>query len=65
MNTGTQATPESKKGVAAVQAKTWQYFLLADPQEAASFANLEPAQQAGEASFSVREDGQTDTFLFF
>lgn len=65
MSTGTQATSESKKGMAAVQAKTWKYFLRSDPQDAADFANLEPAQQAGEASFSVRDDGQTDTFLFF
>ena len=65
MSTGTQANAESKKSVAAVQPKIWRYFLLPDPQSAADFANLDPAQQAGEASFSVREDGQTDTFLFF
>jgi len=59
-------SPDQKKSAAVtVQPKTWQYFgTFASPEEAAQFANLEPAQIAGEAVFSVRESGETDTFLF-
>jgi hypothetical protein len=61
-----QADAESKKSQAAiVQTKTWRYFLRSSPEDAANFANVDPAQGAGEASFSVRDDGQTDTFLYF
>ena len=45
--------------------KKWRYFLRANPQDAVNFANQPPAQLAGEAQFSVRDDGRTDTFLFF
>ena len=45
--------------------KKWRYFLRPNPQNAADFANSPPAQLAGEASFSVRDNGQTDTFLFY
>jgi hypothetical protein len=34
-------------------------------QQAVEFANLPPAQGAGEAVFSVRDDGKVDVFLFF
>jgi len=64
-STSTATDAQGKKN-AAVPLKTWQYFgAFSSPQEAADFANLEPAQGAGEAEFSVREDGMTtDTFLF-
>jgi hypothetical protein len=61
-----QSDAETKKSQAAiVQTKTWRYFLRPSPEDAAELANLDPAQGAGEASFSVRDDGQTDTFLYF
>jgi hypothetical protein len=63
-STSAPADAQSKRG-AAVASKTWQYFgQFPSPQDAANFANLDPAQGAGEAVFSVREDGTTDTFLF-
>ncbi len=65
-STSTETDARSRKRNAAVPLKTWQYFgPFTSPQEAADFANLDPAQGAGEALFSVREDGMTtDTFLF-
>ena len=60
-----QADAETKKSQAAVQTKTWKYVLRSSPEDAANYANVEPAQGAGEAVFSVRDDGQTDTFLYY
>jgi len=45
--------------------KVWNYHLFADPQAAVVYVNTPPAQGAGEAIFSVRENGLTDTFFFF
>lgn len=64
-STVSPAEAETKKNAAAVAQKTWQYFLRSDPADAARFANVNPPQGAGEAVFSVRDDGQVDTFLFF
>jgi hypothetical protein len=58
------ADPETKQSI-AVAAKTWHYFLRASTADAAQFANQNPPQGAGEALFSVRDDGRVDTFLYF
>ena len=58
-------TTNAKKEIMGPAGAIWRYSLQSSPQAAADFANLEPAQHAGEAVFSVRDDGQTDTFLFF
>jgi hypothetical protein len=50
---------------AALAVKRWRYGLLASPIDARDRANAAPAQVAGEAVFSVRDNGQVDTFLFF
>ncbi len=63
--TAAEAANAKKEIRVAAPGAIWRYFLLPSPQEAADFANLEPAQHAGEAVFSVRDDLQTDTFLFF
>jgi hypothetical protein len=57
---------DQKKSMAAtVQAKTRQYVgTFSSANDAAQFANLEPAQGPGEAIFSVRESGETDAFLY-
>jgi hypothetical protein len=56
---------EDKAGQVSAEAKTWRFDgLRASPQAAVDFANLPPAQVAGEAVFSVREDGRTYLFLF-
>jgi len=55
---------QAKQAVGAA-AKIWRYFLRASPANAVAFANLDPPQGAGEAVFSVRDNGQTDTFLYF
>jgi len=60
----TLTSADAKKSV-AVAAKTWRYSLQPSPEEAVVFANTDPAQGAGEAVFSVRDDGSVDTFLFF
>lgn len=58
-------SPESKADEISAQAKTWRFDgLRANPQAAVAFANAPPAQVAGEAVFSVREDGRTYLFLF-
>ena len=47
-------------------AKQWRYWGVADNAAfAATVANLTPPQQAGEAVFSVRDDGKVDLFLFY
>ncbi len=48
----------------AREPKIWRYLLLDSPQSAVGFVNATPAQGAGEACFSVRDDGQVDTFYF-
>jgi hypothetical protein len=46
--------------------KRWRYWgVAANPAFAATVANFFPPQQAGEAAFSVREDGTCDLFLFY
>jgi hypothetical protein len=64
----TQASPESKAAEVSAEAPIWRYENngqpFPDPQAAVDFTNLPPAQVAGQAVFSVREDGRTDLFLF-
>ena len=46
--------------------RRWRYWGVAIHGAAAiDVANITPAQQAGEAVFSVREDGRVDLFLFY
>lgn len=56
---------DKKPADRADEPKQWKYSVHADGQAAVDFANLPPAQLAGEASFSVGADGQVHTFLFF
>ncbi|MGH8906671.1 MAG: hypothetical protein ACRD0K_09175 [Egibacteraceae bacterium] len=51
--------------VAQTAPKIWNYFNLPDPYSAADFANLDPAQGAGEAVFTNRPDGTVDVYLYF
>lgn len=44
--------------------KIWNYGLFPNPQAATDFVNLTPAQGAGEACFSVRDNGEVDTFYY-
>jgi hypothetical protein len=58
-------SPESKATEVSAEALVWRYEgLFADQQAAVDFTNLPPAQVAGQAVFSVRENGTTDLFLF-
>jgi hypothetical protein len=46
--------------------KRWRYWGVAStPAFAAAVANFSPPQEAGEAIFSVRDDGTVDLFLFY
>ena len=45
--------------------RRWRYWGVAiNAAQAVAIANITPPQQAGEAVFSVREDGKVDLFLF-
>jgi hypothetical protein len=45
--------------------KVWHHVLVADAAVAVTYANTHPAQGAGEAVFSVRDDGQVDVFAYW
>ena len=45
--------------------KTWKLLRFSSGDVAIHFANSDPAQQAGEAVFSVRDSGLVDGFLFY
>ena len=45
--------------------KIWHHARALTVTMAAEFANIAPAQAPGEASFSVRDDGQVDVFLYW
>ena len=46
--------------------KSWFYSGAFDPgQPAADYLNADPAQAAGEAMVSNREDGLVDVYIFF
>ncbi|CCI02688.1 hypothetical protein [Microcystis aeruginosa] len=45
--------------------KIWHCFLAASPQAAVNHANSSPPQGAGEACFSVLDNGQTWVFEYF
>jgi hypothetical protein len=45
--------------------KTWKVLRFNSGELATHFANASPAQQAGEAVFSVRDSGLVDGFLFY
>ena len=59
----------SKEQAAKVKAdehvKIWHHARAFTVTMAAEFANIAPAQAPGEASFSVRDDGQVDVFLYW
>lgn len=58
-------SPESKATEVSAEALIWRYEgLFANRQAAVNFTNAPPAQVAGQAVFSVRENGRTDLFLF-
>jgi len=58
-------SPESKAAEVSAEAPTWRYDgLFASPQTAVAFVNAPPPQVAGQAVFSVRENGRTDLFTF-
>ena len=58
-------SPESKASEVSAEAPFWRYEgLFANPQAAVNWTNTPPAQVAGQAEFSVRENGRTDLFLF-
>lgn len=52
-----------EKSAIRVQAKNWYHTIASSPEAAVEFVNLEPAQGAGEAQFSVRDDGQVGRVL--
>jgi hypothetical protein len=59
------SSPESKAAEVSAEAPTWRYDgLFGNPQAAVDFVNTPPAQVAGQAVFSVRENGSTDCFSF-
>lgn len=48
------------------QAKTWRYAgRMANAGAVANYLNVAPAQQAGEAMVTVRDDNTVDVFAFF
>ena len=53
------------KAADAVPGKQWRAHHASSPDLAASLANADPAQGAGEAVFSVRQDGIVDVFLYY
>ena len=54
-----------KESMATAEVKIWRVFIRNNAQDAANFANLQPAQGAGEFHTSNRADGRLDVFLFF
>jgi hypothetical protein len=58
-----EAAAAEKEAISA-QAPFWRYALCASPQAAVDLVNRPPAQVAGQAVSSVRDNGQTDTFYF-
>jgi hypothetical protein len=50
--------------VAALPAKVWNHLVEPNPQAAANFLNLPPAQVAGEGMVSNRADGNVDVYYF-
>jgi len=61
--TEAQVSPNQKSQIRA-ETPQWYYSLQPDPQTAVDFVNAPPPQGAGQAVFSVREDGRTDTFIY-
>lgn len=54
-----------KKARVATSTKTWLYAgRFGNAQAAVTYINTPPAQQAGEAVFSVHDDGTVDVFAF-
>ena len=59
-----QDAPASKSRV-GVQAKQWRFSgRFANGNAAVAFVNSPPAQQAGEAAYSVHDNGNVDVFIF-
>jgi hypothetical protein len=59
-----QAAPATKNQV-GIQAKQWRYSgRFANGAAAVAFVNAPPAQQAGEAGYSVHDNGTVDVFIF-
>lgn len=53
------------KSTFAPDGKSWLYSGAFDPgQPVADFLNADPAQAAGEAMVSNRDDGQVDVYIF-
>jgi hypothetical protein len=53
------------KDSVGVQTKQWRYSgRFANGTAAAAYVNAPPAQQAGEASLTVHDNGTVDVFIF-
>jgi hypothetical protein len=53
------------KGGVGIQAKQWRFSgRFANGAAAVAFVNAPPAQQAGEAIYSVHDNGNVDVFIF-
>jgi hypothetical protein len=57
-------TSADQKGQIRAEVATWRYTLQPTAQAAIEFVNRPPAQVAGQAAFSVRDNGQVDVFFF-
>jgi hypothetical protein len=53
-----------KESAVNIATKTWHVTIALNPQAAANFLNLAPAQGAGEGMISNRSDGRVDVYYF-
>ncbi|MEV4096473.1 hypothetical protein [Streptosporangium saharense] len=57
-------TESVSKASLAAAPKIWRHTTQANAAAAVAFVNRAPAQQAGEAVFANRPDGQVDVYYF-
>lgn len=57
-------TSADEKAQIREEVATWRYRLSSSPEDAAAFLNRPPAQVAGQAMVSRRDDGRVDTWFF-
>jgi hypothetical protein len=60
-----EAEAPNAKASVGIQAKQWRYAgTFANGAAAVAYLNTPPVQVAGEAGFSVRDNGNVDVFAF-